>query len=54
MNAVLAKPIPYVWFIQASRLDLDQSLAAALFIHLRSWLRDHPPQGDLLRRTIEK
>jgi hypothetical protein len=44
MNAVLAKPIPSDWFIRESAVDLDQSLAAALFIHLRSWLRDHPPQ----------
>jgi hypothetical protein len=54
MNALLAKPIPYVWFIRASGIDLGQSLAAALFIHLRSWLRDHPSQRQLLRRTIEK
>jgi hypothetical protein len=54
MNAVLAKPIPSDWFIHASAVDLHQSLAAALFAGLPSWLRDHPPQRRLLRRTIEK
>jgi hypothetical protein len=42
MNAVLAKPIHAIWFIQARAVDLDQSLAAALFVSLPSWLRDHP------------
>jgi hypothetical protein len=42
MNAVLAKPIPAIWFIHASAVDLHQSLAAALFAGLPSWLRDHP------------
>jgi len=43
MNAVLAKPIHAIWFIQARAVDLGQSLAAALFVGLPSWLRDHPP-----------
>jgi hypothetical protein len=42
MNAMLAKPIRAIWFIRARAVDLDQSLAAALFIGLPSWLRDHP------------
>jgi hypothetical protein len=42
MNAVLAKPIHAIWFIQARLDDLHQSLAAALFVGLTSWLRDHP------------
>jgi len=42
MNAVLAKPIHTIWFIRASAVDLDQSLAAALFVGLPPWLRDHP------------
>jgi hypothetical protein len=54
MNAVLAKPIHVIWFIRASAGDLHQSLAAALFVGLPSWLRDHPSQRRLLRRTIEK
>jgi hypothetical protein len=54
MNAVLAKPIHTIWFIPARAVDLHQSLAAALFAGLPSWLRDHPPQRRLLRRTIEK
>jgi hypothetical protein len=58
MNAVLAKPIHAIWFIQARAVDLDQSLAAALFADLPSWLRDHPSAArrgqELLRRTIKK
>jgi hypothetical protein len=54
MNAGLAKPIHAIWFIRASAVDLHQSLAAALFVGLPSWLRDHPSQRRLLRRTIEK
>jgi hypothetical protein len=58
MNAGLAKPIQTIWFIRARAVDLDQSLAAALFAGLPSWLRDHPsllgPKGKLLRRTIKK
>jgi hypothetical protein len=42
MNAVLAKLIHAIWFIRARAVDLHQSLAAALFVGLRSWLRDHP------------
>jgi hypothetical protein len=42
MNAGLAKPIHAIWFIQARVVDLHQSLAAALFVVLPSWLRDHP------------
>jgi len=42
MNAGLAKPIHTIWFIRASAVDLDQSLAAALFVGLPPWLRDHP------------
>jgi hypothetical protein len=42
MNAVLAKLIHAIWFIRAKAVDLHQSLAAALFVGLRSWLRDHP------------
>jgi hypothetical protein len=42
MNAGLAKPIHAIWFIRARAFDLDQSHAAALFIALLSWLRDHP------------
>jgi hypothetical protein len=41
MNAGLAKPIPAIWFIRASAVDVHQSLAAALCPDLRSWLRDH-------------
>jgi hypothetical protein len=41
MNAVLAKPIPPIWFIQAGVVDLNQSLAAALRTGLPFWLRDH-------------
>jgi hypothetical protein len=41
MNAGLAKPIHAIWFIRARAFDLDQSHAAALFIALLSWLRDH-------------
>jgi hypothetical protein len=48
MNAGLAKPIHTIWFIRASAVDLNQSLAAALFVGLPPWLRDHPP---LLDRT---
>ena len=47
MNAVLAKPIRAIWFIRASAVDLHQSLAAALFAGLPSWLRDHPPRPRL-------
>jgi len=43
MNAGLAKPIHAIWFIRAGAVDLHQSLAAALFAGLPSWLRDHPP-----------
>jgi len=46
MNAVLAKPIHAIWFIQARAVDLGQSLAAALFVGLPSWLRDHPSLPD--------
>jgi hypothetical protein len=46
MNAVLAKPIHEIWFIRATTIDLHQSLAAALFRDLPSWLRDHPPLPD--------
>ncbi|MEH2524944.1 MULTISPECIES: hypothetical protein [unclassified Bradyrhizobium] len=56
MNAVLAKPIRSIWFIQARAVDLYQSLAAALFVGLTSWLRDHPSlpaRTELLRRTIK-
>jgi hypothetical protein len=42
MNAGLAKPIHAIWFIQARPVDLHQALAAALFVVLPSWLRDHP------------
>jgi hypothetical protein len=42
MNAGLAKPIHTIWFIRAGAVDLDQSFAAALFVGLASWLRDHP------------
>jgi hypothetical protein len=49
MNAGLAKPIHAIWFIRASAVDLHQSLAAALFVDLPSWLRDHPS----LPRPIE-
>jgi hypothetical protein len=42
MNAGLAKPIHAIWFIRTSAVDLNQSLAAALFAGLPSWLRDHP------------
>jgi hypothetical protein len=42
MNAGLAKPIHAIWFIRAKAVDLHQSLAAALFVDLPSWLRDHP------------
>jgi hypothetical protein len=49
MNAGLAKPIHAIWFIQARVVDLHQSLAAALFVGLPSWLRDHP----WVRRLIE-
>jgi hypothetical protein len=42
MNAGLAKPIHAIWFIRASAVDLHQSLVAALFAGLPSWLRDHP------------
>jgi len=42
MNAGLAKPIHAIWFIRARAVDLHQSLAAALFVGLPSWLRDHP------------
>jgi hypothetical protein len=42
MNAGLAKPIHAIWFIRVSAVDLYQSLAAALFAGLPSWLRDHP------------
>jgi hypothetical protein len=49
MNAVLAKPIHAIWFIRVSAVDLNQSLAAALFAGLPSWLRDHPS----LPRPIE-
>ena len=42
MNAGLAKPIHAIWFIRAPAVDLDQSLATALFAGLPSWLRDHP------------
>jgi hypothetical protein len=42
MNAVLAKPIHAIWFIQTRTVDLQQSFAAALFGGLPSWLRDHP------------
>jgi hypothetical protein len=48
MNAGLAKPIHAIWFIRASAVDLDQSLAAALFVGLPSWLRDHPSLPRLI------
>jgi hypothetical protein len=58
MNAVLAKPIRAIWFIRAKAADLHQSFAAALFVGLPSWLRDHPSLPGigrkLLRRTIKK
>jgi hypothetical protein len=57
MNAGLAKPIPAIWFIQASAVDLRQSLAAALCPDLPSWLRDHlhcMASPGMLRRTIKK
>ncbi|WP_283812065.1 hypothetical protein [Bradyrhizobium archetypum] len=41
MNAELAKPIRAIWFIHARAIDLNQSLAAALYLSLPSWLRDH-------------
>jgi hypothetical protein len=44
MNAVLAKPIQAIWFIQARPVDLHQMLAAALCLDLPSWLRDHSDQ----------
>jgi hypothetical protein len=47
MNAVLAKPIHAIWFIQARVVVLHQSHAAALFVGLPSWLRDHPSLPDL-------
>jgi hypothetical protein len=43
MNAVLAKPIHAIWFIQARKLDLHQLLAALLLAVCLSWLRDHLP-----------
>jgi hypothetical protein len=46
MNAGLAKPIHAIWFIRARRVDLRQSLAAALLVVLPSWLRDHPALPD--------
>jgi hypothetical protein len=42
MNAGLAKLIHAIWFIRALAVDLDQADAAALFLGLTSWLRDHP------------
>jgi hypothetical protein len=41
----------------SKRVDVHQSLAAALFVRLPSWLRDHPspasPDRKLLRCTIK-
>ncbi|WKA28251.1 hypothetical protein [Bradyrhizobium roseum] len=42
MNALLAKPIPAIWFMRARTVDLHQPDAAVLFVGLPSWLRDHP------------
>jgi hypothetical protein len=57
MNAGLAKPIHAIWFIPARAVDMHQPLAAALFVVLPSWLRDHPSPAwldrELLRRTIK-
>jgi hypothetical protein len=53
MNAVLAKPIHAIWFIRARAVDLHQSLAAALFAGLPSWLRDHPSLPDLSRNCCD-
>jgi hypothetical protein len=53
MNAVLAKPIHAIWFIQASTVDLHQSLAAALFAGLPSWLRDHPSLPGLTQNCCD-
>ncbi|UPJ50424.1 hypothetical protein IVB30_03040 [Bradyrhizobium sp. 200] len=48
MNAVLAKPIHAIWFIPVRAVDLHQSFAAALFVGLPSWLRDHPSLSGLV------
>jgi hypothetical protein len=53
MNAVLAKPIHAIWFIRARAVDLHQSLAAALFAGLPSWLRDHPSLPGLTRNCCD-
>jgi hypothetical protein len=53
MNAVLAKPIHTIWFIRARAVDLHQSLAAALFAGLPSWLRDHPSLPGLSRNCCD-
>jgi len=53
MNAVLAKPIHAIWFIRARAVDLHQSLAAALFAGLPSWLRDHPPLLGLTQNCCD-
>jgi len=53
MNAVLAKPIHANWFIRAKAVDLHQSLAAALFAGLPSWLRDHPSLPGLSRNCCD-
>jgi hypothetical protein len=53
MNAVLAKPIHAIWFIRARAVDLHQSLAAALFAGLPSWLRDHPSLPGLSRNCCD-
>jgi hypothetical protein len=53
MNAVLAKPIPPIWFIQAGAIDL--SLAAALRTALPfgcATIRRGLAKRQLLRRTI--
>jgi hypothetical protein len=53
MNAGLAKPIHVIWFIRASAVDLDQWLAAALFIGLPPWLRDHPSRLGLPKNCCD-
>jgi hypothetical protein len=42
-----------IWFIRAKAVDLHQSLAAALFAGLPSWLRDHPSLPGLSRNCCD-
>jgi hypothetical protein len=46
VNAGLAKPIHANWFIPGTAFDLRQLDAAALFSHLRAWLRDHSESAE--------